>query len=93
MDDYAAKAANSEAFDTWTEFVKQLQSEDRQMAPEKSVQQKLENLCLRIHLSVSVFAEQFRLHAHKSSYADVEFIWHIDKQQSHDIQMVMITQE
>lgn len=91
MDDYAERASIGQNLGTWEEFVKRLQTGYRQMSPEKSAQQSLDELCAKQHSSMASFAEGFRLHAVKSGYANVELIRRIDQQRSREMRMVMTT--
>jgi hypothetical protein len=59
--------------------------------PEKNAQQSLDDWCNKNHQSMATFAEQFRVHAHKSGYSDVELICRIDAQRSRELCTVMVT--
>ena len=74
MDDYAQKAAEGVPLGTWNNFVNRLRSGYRELAPEKSAQQSLEEHCRKSHASLALFAENFRRFAIKSGYSDVELI-------------------
>ena len=74
MDDYAEKAAEGHHLGTWDVFVDRLRSGYRELAPEKSAQQSLEELCAKTHVSISSFAENFHRLAIKSGYSDIELI-------------------
>ena len=74
MDDYAEKAAEGDYLGTWDVFVDQLQSGYQELAPEKSAQQSLEELCAKTHVSISSFVENFHHLAIKSGYSDIELI-------------------
>lgn len=91
MDDYAEKAALGDTLGTWQNFIDRLKSGYRQLSPEKSAQQSLDELCSKQHSSMATFAEGFRLHAVKSGYSDVELIRRIDQQRSREMRMVMTT--
>ncbi|KAI1783209.1 hypothetical protein LXA43DRAFT_1187130 [Ganoderma leucocontextum] len=91
MDDYAQKAADNTPLGTWTSFVDRLKSGYRELAPEKSAQQSLEELCAKSHSSIASFAENFRRFAIKSGYSDVELIHRIDAQCKGDLRTTMIT--
>ncbi|TFK57262.1 hypothetical protein OE88DRAFT_1620303 [Heliocybe sulcata] len=91
MNDYADKASQGEELGTWEEFECQLKSGYRQLAPEKTAQQSLDELCAKKHPSISVFAEQFRTHATRSGFSNVELIRRIEEQRSTNIQLVMVT--
>ena len=74
MDDYAKKAAKGCYLGTWDVFVNWLRSGYQELAPEKSAQQSLEELCTETNVSISLFAENFYHLAIKSSYSDIELI-------------------
>ena len=80
MDDYAQKAAEGNPLGTWTDFVAHLHSGYRELAPEKSAQQSLEEHCAKSHSSLTMFAENFHCFAIKSGYSDVELICQIEAQ-------------
>lgn len=91
MDDYIEKAAVGLMLGSWDDFISRLKSGYRQLAPEKSAQQSLEELCAKTHSSISKFAEDFRRFASKSGYSDVELIRRIDAQVNKDVRGIMIT--
>ena len=91
MDDYIEKAAEGVELGSWEDFVGRLKSGYRQLAPEKSAQQSLEELCAKNHSSMAKFAEDFRRFASKSGYSDTELIRRVDNQCSRDIRGVMVT--
>jgi len=91
MDDYAEKASAGLFLGSWQTFVDRLKSGYRQMSPEKSAQQSLDEICNKSHQSMAKFAEGFRLHATRSGYSDVELIRRIDQQRNHNIRTIMVT--
>lgn len=91
MDDYAEKASLGQALGTWQVFIDRLKIGYRQLSPEKTAQQSLDDLCGKKHSSMATFAESFRLHAVKSGYSDVELIRRIDQQRNHEMRLIMTT--
>nr|VWP00581.1 Uncharacterized protein [Ganoderma boninense] len=91
MDDYAQRAAEGVPLGTWNNFANRLRSGYRELAPEKSAQQSLEEHCRKSHASLALFAENFRRFAIKSGYSDVELIRRIESQCKGDLFTTMTT--
>lgn len=93
MNDYSRRAAEGLPLGTWSDFVDRLKSGYRQVSPEKSAQKELDAWCNKRHGSVAKFAEEFRLHATKTGYSDVDLIKRIDDQRSLQVRNICITFE
>ena len=63
------------------------------MSPAKTAQKELELWCNKRHGTVAKFAEQFRLHASKTGYSDVDLIKRIDDQRTSQVRSICITYE
>lgn len=66
MSEYSRLAAEDQDLGTWAQFVARLSTGYRDYSPEKTARAKLEEHCAKKHATLTAFAEQFRLHAHKS---------------------------
>jgi hypothetical protein len=93
MDEYSKQVSIGNTLGTWDDFVKRLETGYWNIAPEKYAQEQLDKICRKKHDSLSQFAEQFRLHASKSNYSNVELIRCINAQRSEKVKLVMVTTE
>ena len=91
MSEYSQRASDGRDLGTWAEFVARLSTGYRDYSPEKTARAKLEEHCAKKHATLTAFAEQFRLHAHKSGYSDAELIARIERHLSQQIRGHMIT--
>lgn len=75
---------------TWQNFVTQLETGYRQLAPEKTSQQALSDLDKKKFSSMSDFAEKFRTHAVKSQYSNTDLIARIENHWSSTLRNIMV---